>query len=97
MRAEFEVDEVECVPNGILVRGAVNEGDLRLGEVFLWVTSNRSTRETERHTDKNIQLKIESIITYSQNVDELYSGMTGEISLSGVGVEKVTKKSWLLM
>jgi hypothetical protein len=102
MKTEFAVDEVESLSDGVLVRGALYQGVLRLGDVFS--TAHRITYHpgtepghyiTERSHPRSIRLRVESISAYEHSFDELYAPISAELKLSGQGTEIVQARDLL--
>jgi hypothetical protein len=96
VKSEFIVDDVECVAGGILVRGAVNQGILRVGDVFMSAHAlvfhpgpSPGNSIIERTELRGVRLSVESILAYQHSLSELPMGMTGELKLSGQGTDVV--------
>lgn len=81
----FEVDGAKLTEFCVLVPGRVHEGTIRIGSIF--------TSVSELSADSPaIQLRVDKIAAYGHSLDELPEGMTGELQLSGEGMESLTLK-----
>lgn len=94
MTTEFSVDTVIHTMDGLIVHGALNLGDIRVGDVFTsaYVTiysggPNEITSVIDASQTKNIKLRVVSISTYGHSLNELACGMTGTLMLSGDNVD----------
>lgn len=85
---EFLVHDIRCEPKFALVSGIVNKGDIPIGATFTYV---RQVSEDVH----DIHLTVFKIITYRHEIDSLPQGMSGELHLTGAGVEMLMKHSML--
>src|SRR5687767_11900341 len=88
---EFGVYGIERDGNRPRVIGRCNEGPVRVGDTF--TLAYRLTHERlpdgygpgVRSQERSIVLKVDTIWAYNHFLDELPPGMTGRLTLSGVG------------
>lgn len=79
---EFLLEAIESSNNSqAVVTGIVNKGAVRLGSVFTQVTLPSQAD----NVTCQVQLTIIKIVAYRHVLDELPSGMTGEIHMQGTG------------
>jgi hypothetical protein len=94
---EFQIDSVHelegiyCV-TGRCYQGSNKENFLKIGDRFLKVYKNilKATPEgyfevAGRENIRDVKLQIKEIKAYGHSLDELYSGMSGELYLIGEG------------
>ncbi len=86
---KFLVDSAKKVDGFYHVGGICSEGTIYVGANFLQVYKNIFTKTPEGHYDvidvenlRDINLKVEQIKMYGYKMDELYSGLSGELCLS---------------
>lgn len=90
---EFLTESAEQHKDLIVVTGLVNEGIVHVGSMFNLATtcliqSGQAVPQGEG-TNHEIQLAVTKIIAYRHVLEELPTGMTGELHLQGVGGNSV--------
>jgi hypothetical protein len=95
---EFLVDQVFEQDNHLRIQGACNYGPIYKGDTFLLASKSeidltKILRQEEQNPPRlnvrKILLTVEKIITYHQEVDELPTGMSGELFVVGEGQEEI--------
>lgn len=88
---KFEVDYISEAGEGWLVGGRC-DGDIKIDDRFLKAYQNIFEKTLEGYPKRigikdirDVKLQVKEIKAYRHNLDELYSGMTGELYLVGNG------------
>lgn len=81
---------VEGVSGLTHVIGRCGDSSLRVGDVF-------ETLEDAAGVNHAVRVEIIKVHAYGHDLNELGSGMTGRLSLSGAGVEQITPHCFLLI
>jgi hypothetical protein len=96
---EFTVERLAFEAGRALVDGRVSESPIKVGDVFTKIYGHKQRLDTKSgrwvaadpgptHT---IRLIIQSIDSYRRQWDELSSGMTARLTLSGDGLERLSE------
>ena len=72
----FEVDGVNLVKCGVVARGRVHLGTIRIGSVFTSI-------EELLEESTLMKLQVDGITAYGHGLNNLPEGMTGELLLTG--------------
>lgn len=86
--AEFFVHEARLEEGGALVSGIVNKGIVRRGDVC-------PAARLETRAKQAVSLSIARIIAYRRELDELPTGMSGELRLVGKGADLIKRHDML--
>jgi len=76
----FETDCVKKENSCMLIQGRVHQGTIRRGLFFTDVEDKSAGVPT-------IKLRVDKIVAYGHSLDDLPEGMTGELHLTGDGME----------
>jgi hypothetical protein len=87
--AEFLVRGVSSGGDGVLVSGIVNKGSIANGVTF-------SLLRARDASEQKVELVVTKIVTYSREVTELPSGMSGDLYLDGFGIELIQGRDMLV-
>jgi len=74
---EFLISDASASPGEIVVRGICNQGCIGLSQSFSCVDVNAEGPSYP------VNLVVSKIVAYRREIDELPSGMSGELHLSG--------------
>lgn len=90
-RFEFSAEIVERTTNGLVVSGRCLAGSFRIGSTFLAAYRIADVHDpNSAHVDEcGVQLRVERIVAYRRDLDEVDSGLTAMLDLSGNGGELV--------
>jgi hypothetical protein len=77
---EFLVLGVQSDSKGAIVSGVVNKGKVNMGEIF-----SRAKSEIAEGVD--VKLAINKIVTYQREINSLPIGMSGDLYITGTGLE----------
>jgi len=80
----FEADCVKIDGICMAIPGRVHQGTIRVGSVLTGVDAISAGSAT-------IELRVDKIVAYGHSLDELPEGMTGELQLTGDGMETLTR------
>lgn len=87
---EFIVESVKAHSNHILITGRCAKAKIRVGDYFsstysyLPVTKLEDyAQPAERTAERAVSLRVEAICSYGVPLDEIDSGLTAELTLSG--------------
>jgi hypothetical protein len=85
---EFLVHDVRFEGGAAFVSGIVNKGAVATGSAFTLV-------RTESAETSPVNLSVEAIVAYRRTIDELPTGMSGELKLVGEGSATLKKHDML--
>jgi hypothetical protein len=77
---EFLVLGVQSDSAGAIVSGVVNKGKVTMGRIF-------SRAKSDITGDVEVKLAINKIVTYRREINSLPRGMSGDLHLTGTGIE----------
>ncbi|MCC8443902.1 hypothetical protein LN449_15440 [Xanthomonas cannabis] len=81
---EFLIHEVKPCGEVVSVSGIVNKGKVPLRAEFV-------SLRNESGDESVVSLKVSNIVAYRRQIDELPTGMSGELHLSGDGASQLAK------
>ena len=96
---EFEVNFVNRDESKVTVSGRNYERDIEIGDTFKWVyrVTSEATAEQEfsqyQSDERPVSLRVEAIEAYRRDVDILGRGVTGKLTLTGSGAERLKPAS----
>jgi hypothetical protein len=90
---EFGVHDVEHIAETTIVSGRCYKGPLSVGDTFLSVISLGPTGD--RLDSQPVKLKIQEMIAYGREMDQIDEGLTAKIKLAGESGELVSQQSVL--
>jgi hypothetical protein len=85
---EFLTETVEHRTGHVVVAGLVNAGVVRLGSVF-----TQATLPQADNAGCEVRLTVSKIVAYRHELDELPTGMTGELHLQGTGADRLLDRT----
>jgi hypothetical protein len=85
---EFLIHEVRTEAGVTFASGIVNKGKIPVGTAFT------SVNQIESGTHE-VYLSVKRIVAYRREIDELPSGMSGELTLEGQGADLLRKHDLL--
>jgi hypothetical protein len=86
--AEFLVHDVRVEERDVLVSGIVNKGEIRRGDICC-------AARPEEQPEQAVSLSIVRITAYRRELDELPTGMSGELQLIGKGANLLKEHDML--
>jgi hypothetical protein len=85
---EFLIHEVRTEAGVTFASGIVNKGNIRVGTTFT------SVRQVESGTHE-FHLSVKKVVAYRREIDDLPSGMSGELTLEGQRAELLREHDML--
>lgn len=83
-KVSFEADCARILDSRLFIPGCVQQGTVRVGSIFTEI--DYASVDSPR-----IQLRVCGIVAYGHALEELPQGMTGELQLTGEGMEKLSQ------